>query len=132
MSDQRSNPNQPELPWRDAYYFGARASDLRDRVNNAIRRLGSTKVAAHQLDQIFGPSGRGVGESTLRAAMNESERNYFRLEWIVLVDRDEEVRSFFAKPALSPEEENRAMRDFIATNAPGLVPGMLRALGRTT
>lgn len=122
---------QLSLAWRDAYYHRARAAELRERVARAIRRLGTSKVVAGQLDDIFGPEGRPVSESVLRAALNESERNYFRLEWVVLVERDEEIRTFFERPSLTPEEENRITRDYLATNAPGLIAGLNRALGRT-
>jgi hypothetical protein len=124
---------QVDLPWRDAYFTRKRAGALLDVAREAIRRRGTAREVAAELDQIFGPEGRPVSESVLKAALSpESERNYFRLEWIVVVLDDPAVRAFLATPVMSPEEELRATRAWIAAAAPGLLPSLDRALGRSS
>jgi hypothetical protein len=124
---------QADLPWRDAYAARKRAGAMLDVVREAIRRRGTAREVAAELDQIFGPEGRPVSESVLKAALSpESERNYFRLEWIVVVLDDPAVKAFLATPMLTPEEELRATRAWLAAAAPGLLPNLDRALGRST
>lgn len=122
---------QLQLGWRDSYAARARAGQLVEVVRDAIRRRGSTRDVAAELDAIFGPDGRPVSESVLRAALSpESERNYFRLEWIVIVLDDPAVRAFLAAPTMTPEEELRATRAFLTSAAPALLTTLDKALGR--
>lgn len=124
---------QLDLGWRDAYAARTRAGAMLEVVREAIRRRGTAREVAAELDQIFGPEGRPVSESVLKAALSpESERNYFRLEWIVVVLDDPAVQAFLAKQPLTPEAENAATRAFLTVAAPGLIPLLDRALGRST
>lgn len=122
---------QLQLGWRDAYAPRARAAQMLDVVREAIRRRGSTKDVAAELDAVFGPEGRPVSESVLRAALSpESERNYFRLEWVVVVLDDPAVRAFLAQPMMTPEEELRATRAFLSSAAPAILTTLDKALGK--
>lgn len=90
---------QLDLAWRDAYAARTRAATMLEVVREAIRRRGTAREVAAELDQIFGPEGRPVSESVLKAALSpESERNYFRLEWIVVVLDDPAVKAFLSTP----------------------------------
>lgn len=64
--------------WREAIYSAMRAFVASYR---ASAQTGYEAVAA-ALDRRWGPRGRGVSASRLRAALSDSERNYFRAEWL--------------------------------------------------
>lgn len=84
-----------------------------------LRKYGSFEDAAKELDAIFGPEGRPVSATVLRAALRNAERNYFRAEWLVVVLEDAEVRATLAPPAKSPAEELAELREHMAMQAPG-------------
>jgi hypothetical protein len=126
-------PNeQLSLGLRDPYYKRRRAERLLAAVKNALRRRGTLAEVAAELDAMFAPLGRGVTESTLRACLGESERNYCRTEWVGLVIDDPEVQAAMREPLVSPEEELRLVREFLGIQAPGLLRDFDRALGRPT
>lgn len=112
---------QTEIPGTDVDPRAARrARALIDLLHDALeRRFGSLERAAEALDGVFGPEGRGVAGSTLRAACRQAERNYFRLEWIVVVMDDPEVIAFFAAQRRTPAEQLAALREHMAKNARG-------------
>ena len=95
-----------------------------------VRRFGTFEDAAQALDRAFGPEGRPVSGSTLRAAVKGVERNYFRAEWVALVADDEEVRAFFVRPVRTPAEELAAMREFMAKDSPGALDRFDRKVRR--
>lgn len=72
------------------------------------RDLGGYEVTAAALDRRWGPKGRPVSASLLRAALNDAERNYFRGEWLVFFRRkSEDVARLMAagtKPRKTAEE----------------------------
>lgn len=124
--------NQLDLGWRDVFAKRARAAAVSEAFAAAIRGRGTLRDSAHELDQIFGPEGRGVSESVLKAALSpQAERNYPRLEWLVLVLDEPAVQSVLRTPTLTPEEEVRVTREWLLANAPGLLPGLNRVLGRS-
>src|SRR5690606_3886420 len=73
-----------------------------------VRDLGGYEHAAAALDRRWGPKGRPVSASLLRAALNDSERNYFRAEWLAFFRRKSaDVAKIMAagiKPRKTPEE----------------------------
>lgn len=99
-----ANPNQPPLPgidadetaeieagyvWREALYSGCRA---------CVSALGGYDVAAAALDRRWGAKGRPVSASTLRACLNDAERNNARMEWLDFFGaRSEEVARLMAR-----------------------------------
>lgn len=124
---------QLELGFRDIYTMRMRAAVLSSEFNAAIKRRGTRKEVAHELDQIFGPLGRPVSESVLRAATSEeSERNYARLEWLPIVMDDPAIQAALKPPELPPAEELKLIREFFSKNASGLVTSFDRSLGRST
>lgn len=95
-----------------------------------IRKYETWDAAAAALDAVFGPQGRPVSGSVLRAAFSPtSERNYPRLEWIVLVLDDPEVQAALSRKAVTPEEWQRRARDFFAAEAPSLLTKLEKKLG---
>lgn len=78
----------------------------------ACARLLTVEVCARELDRIWGDRGRPVSAAVLRAALNGTERNYFRLEWAIWFARQsEDVAELLleivgqGKPKKTPEEE---------------------------
>lgn len=123
--------SQMELGFRDVYTLRMRAAVLSTTFNQAIRGRGKLKDTAGELDQIFGPEGRPVSESVLRACTSEeSERNYSRLEWLVVVLDDPAIQAALTPPKFTPEEELKLMREFFNRQASGLVATFDRSLGR--
>lgn len=94
------------------------------------RRHGSLEAAAAVLDAVFGPEGRPVSGTLLRACARQAERNYFRAEWVVIVADDPEVVAFFASFRRTPAEELAALREHMAKNARGELERFDVALAR--
>lgn len=108
-----------------------RGRALVDVVVDALeRRYGSLEAAAAALDAVFGPEGRPVSGTQLRAAARQAERNYFRAEWIALVADDPEVVAFFAAYRRTPTEQLAALREHMAKNARGELERFDRAEAR--
>jgi hypothetical protein len=59
--------------WREALYSAIRA---------VVRELGGYEVVAAALDRRWGIKGRPVSATLLRAALNDTERNNARVEWL--------------------------------------------------
>jgi hypothetical protein len=124
---------QLDLGFRDIYTLRMRAAVLSREFNAAIKRRGTRREVASELDQVFGELGRPVSEAVLKAAISEeSERNYSRLEWLVIVMDDPAVQAALKPPTMEPAEELRLMREFMRQNASGLVTSFDRSLGRST
>lgn len=100
-----------------------RGRTLKEIVGDALlRKYGTWEAAAEALDRAFGPEGRPVSASTLRASFatsGEAARTYPRIEWIAAVADDDEVRAYFNEPIRTPAEELAAIREFMAKDAPG-------------
>lgn len=125
--------SQLDLGFRDIYTLRMRAAVLSSAFNERIRGRGKLKDTASELDQVFGPLGRPVSESVLRACTSEeSERNYSRLEWLVVVLDEPAIQAALKPPDLPPAEELKLMREYMAKNASGLVASFDRSLGRST
>jgi hypothetical protein len=56
--------------------------DLVMACRAVARELGYDACAAI-LDRVWGPLGRPVSASALRSALNDTERNHFRFEWVI-------------------------------------------------
>ena len=85
--------------WREQLYGSMRA---------CVRELGGYEPVATALDRRWGPKGRSVSATQLRAALNDSERNNVRAEWLdYFAARSKDVADLLArrvKPAKTPEE----------------------------
>lgn len=85
--------------WREQLYGSMRA---------CVRELGGYEPVALALDRRWGPKGRSVSATQLRAALNDSERNNVRAEWLdFFAARSKDVADLLArrvKPAKTPEE----------------------------
>jgi hypothetical protein len=92
---------------------------------------GYAAVAA-ELDKIWGPDeiGRPVSESTLSAALRDSERNYFRLEWIEWFRRHSpEIHALLAgetKPIKTAAEELEDLKNEIRETYPKHADSVIR------
>lgn len=84
--------------WREQLWSAMRA---------VARELGY-EACASALDRRWGEKGRPVSASLLRAALNDAERNYFRLEWADWFARQsKDVADLLAsrvKPKKAPDE----------------------------
>lgn len=126
-------PAQPSLFTDGGDVLSARrARGLVEVVGDALlRRYETWEAAAAALDAVFGPQGRPVSGSVLRAAFSSAERNYPRLEWAVLVLGDPEVRAAISPPPRDPAEELAALREHMKSKAPGELERFDRRTGRT-
>lgn len=84
--------------WREQLFIAMRA----------VAREHGYEACASALDRRWGDKGRPVSASLLRAALNDAERNYFRLEWADwFARRSKDVADLLAsrmKPTKTPEE----------------------------
>jgi hypothetical protein len=82
--------------------------ELFNACRQCVKELGGYEVAAAALDRRWGPKGRPVSASLLRAALNDAERNYFRGEWLAFFkSKSADVAKVMAagvKPTKTPEE----------------------------
>jgi hypothetical protein len=97
---------------------------------------GYAAVAA-ALDRRWGGDafGRPVSESTLGAALRDSERNYFRLEWVDwFAARSPEIADLLArrvKPVKTPEQELEDLKAEVRSEMPKRAEAIFRnARGR--
>jgi hypothetical protein len=97
--DEEAAEIEAENLWREELFAACR---------QCVRDLGGYEVAAAALDRRWGPKGRPVSASLLRAALNDAERNYFRGEWLAFFRRrSEDVAKIMAagvKVTKTPEE----------------------------
>ncbi len=99
-----------------------------------VRELGGFDEAAKKLDRTWGRDdvGRGVSGSTFRAAVNDTERNYFRLEWIFeLANHSETIKDLLRAAAdgrskKSAEDELRDVHDIIRRKYPEDAEAIIR------
>lgn len=96
---------------------------LRQQTMAACRQvaltLGYDRCAA-ELDAEWGPEGRGVSATFLRAALQDQERSNFRHEWIYWFAEQSEVVADLlleaggrGKPKKTPEEELRDLKELM-------------------
>jgi hypothetical protein len=111
-----------------------RGRALIDVVGDALlRRFGTWESAATALDKAFGPEGRPVSPSVLRASFapsGETARTYPRCEWVAMVADDEDVRAYFIAPVRTPAEELVALREHLLKDAPGSLERFERKVRR--
>lgn len=97
--DEEAAEIESENLWREELFNACR---------QCVRDLGGYEIAAAALDRRWGPKGRPVSGSLLRAALNDAERNYFRGEWLAFFRRkSEDVAKILAagvKVTKTPEE----------------------------
>lgn len=90
--------------WREQLWSALR-SFAQSYMANGLKGYDACAAA---LDKRWGELGRPVSASTLRAALNDSERNYFRAEWLDwFAARSQDVAELMArrvKPIKTPEE----------------------------
>lgn len=109
---------------------------LRARAMAAIGRLARERqfaVCAEELDaddKAFG-GGKGVGASTLRACVEGTERNYFRLDWLFwFLEESDELASVLMEaiglPQKDPKEELQDLRDIVRAELPKQAERMIR------
>jgi hypothetical protein len=87
-------------------------------------------AAAAALDKRWGPHGRGVSASALRAALLDSDRNNFRLEWADwFAARSPEIAELMArrvKPVKSAEERLADLEAEIRAELPKRADAVIR------
>lgn len=85
--------------WREALYSACRA---------VVREVGGWDRCAAELDKRWGPKGRPVSATLLRAALTDTERNNARMEWLdFFAARSRDVAELLGrrvKPAKTAEE----------------------------
>lgn len=99
-----------------------------------VREMGGTDDADRRLDSIWGRDdvGRGVSGSTFRAALGDTERNYFRLEWLMeFANRSEVVRELCRAIAdgrgpKDPRDELRDLQEEVRRNVPLAADAMIK------
>jgi hypothetical protein len=100
----RIEPPQIEmsLPTADSYRLRMLAERLVDACRDVAESQGY-KATAADLDEIFGRVGHPVSESTLRNALMDRERNYWRGEWVpYFAARSPLVASIVSESTRSP------------------------------
>lgn len=96
---------------------------LREQLMAACRQvaltLGYDRCAA-ELDAEWGPEGRTVAATFLRAALNDEGRSNFRMEWLPWFSEQSEVVADLVlemggrgKPKKTPEEELRDLKELM-------------------
>lgn len=89
-------------------------------------------AVASELDKRWGTDrhGRGVSASQLRAALNDAERNYFRLEWADwFAARSPEIADLLArrvKPTKTPEQMLRDLEAELREELPKRADAVIR------
>lgn len=127
-NDQRFNPDHAEN-----IALGNHARTINAAVKRALARLGTYEEVAAKLDAILGPDGQHVSASTLRATFDDNAaetRNHTRLSWLVLVLGDPEVQGALQPRTYTAEERWEITREYLATEAPGVLRGLMSKLGR--
>lgn len=98
-ADEEAAEIEAENLWREELFNACR---------QCVRDLGGYEPCAAALDRRWGPKGRPVSASLLRAGLNDAERNYFRGEWLAFFKgKSEDVAKILAagvKPKKTPEE----------------------------
>lgn len=108
-----------------------RSESLRDVFHDAcIARFGDLETAAEALNRAFAPEGRPVSGASLRVAIRQKERNYWRGEWIAIIADHPLFQAWLTSLRMTPEQENAAMREYFATEAPGILRGFDRKVQR--
>jgi hypothetical protein len=85
-------------------------------------------------DQAFNEGrGKGVSPATLRSCLEGTERNYFRLDWILwFAEQSEEIADLLCevagrgKPQKSPEEELADLKEIVRSEYPKQADRLLR------
>lgn len=91
------------------------------------------QVCAAKLDAIWGSKGRPVSASVLRAALEGTERNYFRFEWCIWFARHSEDVALYmreiggaALPVKTPEQELNDLKATIREEYPKQAVKLIR------
>lgn len=112
----------------------------REQLWSAMRQFAANYVSASglkgydavaaELDRRWGPKGRPVSASVLRAALMDVERNNFRLEWADwFAARDPEIAALLGrrvKPEKTPEQELADLKAEIAAELPRRADAIIR------
>jgi hypothetical protein len=112
--------------WREQIYSAIRTF-IAGYIANGQKGY---EAAAAALDRRWGEKGRPVSASMLRAALGDTERNYFRAEWLDwFAARSPEVADLMArrvKPVKSPEEQLRDLENEIREELPKRADSIIR------
>lgn len=99
----------------------------------AVARELTYDACATALDRIWGDRGRPVSSAVLRAALNDSRGNYFRLEWAIWFARQsEEVASVLAEiiglgaSSKPPDEELEDLKEVLLEEYPRQAQRLIR------
>lgn len=98
----------------------------REQLWAAMRQLAANYIStsglkgydavAAELDRRWGKKGRPVSASVLRAALNDTERNNFRLEWADwFAARDPDIADLLARRVKPEKTDRRMLDDYRAT-----------------
>lgn len=113
--------------WREQLWSAMRAFVAGYLGTNGQR--GYDAVAA-ELDRRWGPKGRPVSASILRSALQDVERNNFRLEWADwFAARDADIANLLArrvKPVKTAEEELADLKAEIYAEMPRRADALIR------
>jgi len=100
--------------WRAQLWGALRVFVAGYSVGTGLGQKGYNACAA-ELDRIWGPEGRPVSASQLRAALEDSERNNFRLEWIDwFAAMDSDIAAIMAHRARGPKSDKEELEDLRA------------------
>lgn len=112
--------------WRELLW-GAMRQFVAGYVANGQRGYDACAAA---LDLRWGPKGRPVSASQLRAALTDSERNNFRAEWLDwFAARDSDIANIIAhrvKPVKTPEEYVRDLEAEVHETYPKHAASVIR------
>lgn len=99
----------------------------------AVTRELTLEVCATALDRIWGDRGRPVSAAVLRAALNDSRGNYFRVEWLIWFARQSEEVAQLAHeiagaglPQKKPEDELRDLKAVLREEYPRQAQRLIR------
>jgi hypothetical protein len=96
---------EAEYLWREELFSACRA----------VCRDLTYEAAAAALDRRWGPKGRPVSASLLRAALNDVERNNFRAEWLGwFAGRSEDVANLLARRVKPKKTDSELLGDLEA------------------
>lgn len=109
-------------------------NDVIDACRQVVREFGGYDPTAAALAHLWGPIGHHVTAAVLRSALSvESERNYFRGEWLLWFSlQSPTVAELLAtiagrsKPKKKPEDELRDLQEGIRAEMPKQAERIIR------
>ena len=113
-------------------------NDVLDACRAVVREFGGYDKTAAALQHVWGPLGHTVTASNVRATLSvESERNYFRGEWLIWFSTQSETVADLlaeiagrAKPKKTPEQELRDLQELLRAELPRQADKLIRKAGK--